>query len=418
MGGSRGGWLRETVFVARRDLSYLLRQRETLLWTFVMPIFFFYFIGTVTGGMGDPGGSEEEPDPLALQLPSDAGFLSDELARRLADQNYRVVRFGRDGAPLETPSTGSAGSTEDGSRRIDAYRRRLVIPDPDSAGAAGTGTFTERVLAGDRQRLTLVRRGEGLSLDFDRIRVGRAVYGVVADLAVLQAEGEEPGPEGFRALREAPRSVSLTVQPAGRRVEPPSGFSQAVPGTMVMFTMLVLLTSGSITLLIEREKGLLRRLASTPISTSSVVAGKWSARLAVGLIQIAFAMVAGSLLFGVGWGGALGMVCVVLFAWAAFNGSAAILLANLAGTEAQASGIGVLATMILAALGGAWWPIEVAPGWMQDLALLLPTGWAMDAMHRLVNFGYGPEAAWGHAAGLLAAAAVAGWAAVRTFRYD
>ena len=35
-------------FVARHDLLYMLRRRETLLWTFVMPIVFFYFIGTVT----------------------------------------------------------------------------------------------------------------------------------------------------------------------------------------------------------------------------------------------------------------------------------------------------------------------------------------------------------------------------------
>ena len=47
---------------------------------------------------------------------------------------------------------------------------------------------------------------------------------------------------------------------------PPIGFSQAVPGTMVMFTMLVLLTSGAVTLVVERDQGLLRRLASAPIS--------------------------------------------------------------------------------------------------------------------------------------------------------
>jgi len=141
---------------------------------------------------------------------------------------------------------------------------------------------------------------------------------------------------------------------------PPGGFSQAVPGTMVMFTMLVLLTSGAILLVSERERGLLRRLAATPISRGSIVLGKWVARMALALVQIGFAM----------------------------------------------------------ALGGCWWPIEITPRWMQSFALFLPTGWAMDAMHKLISFGYDASAAVPHAAGLALAAVLTGVAGVRTFRYQ
>lgn len=60
-----------------------------------------------------------------------------------------------------------------------------------------------------------------------------------------------------------------------------------------------------------------------------------------------------------------------------------MVLAALARTEPQTSGIGVLATLILAALGGAWWPIEITPEWMQALPWPSPpagpwtpcTGW-------------------------------------------
>jgi len=65
--------------------------------------------------------------------------------------------------------------------------------------------------------------------------------------------------------------------------------------------------------------------------------------------------------------------------------------------------------MLLAALGGCWWPIEVAPGWMQTLALFLPTGWAMDALHKLVNFGGGPAAALPHVSAMFAGSGVLGW---------
>ena len=54
-------------FIARRDLLLLLRQRETILWTFVMPFLFFYFIGTVTARFGVSGGAGGEADPQVLE---------------------------------------------------------------------------------------------------------------------------------------------------------------------------------------------------------------------------------------------------------------------------------------------------------------------------------------------------------------
>ena len=42
---------------------------------------------------------------------------------------------------------------------------------------------------------------------------------------------------------------------AGKRKEIPSGFDQAIPGILVMFTLLVLLTSGGSMLVFERNQG-------------------------------------------------------------------------------------------------------------------------------------------------------------------
>ena len=254
--------------------------------------------------------------------------------------------------------------------------------------------------------------------DFDQLCVSRAVYTVVADLAVLQASGQPVTADAFKALASAPRPLTLTVTSAGRRRDPPSGFSQAVPGTMVMFTMLILLTSGAILLVVERQAGLLRRLASTPITPGSIVLGKWISRMALGLVQLAFAMTVGRLVFGVDWGPSLPMVILVLVMWAAFTASLALLLANVARTMAQMAGIGVLTSMVLAALGGCWWPIEITPKWMQSLSLAMPTGWTMDAMHKLVNFGYDWTAALPHVAILAVASVVCAWGGAKIFRYQ
>ena len=182
--------------------------------------------------------------------------------------------------------------------------------------------------------------------------------------------------------------------------------------------MLILLTSGAIVLVVEREQGLLRRLASAPISRGSVVLGKWLARVGLALVQLAYAMALGSLLFGIEWGQSVPMVLATLAAWGGLNASLALLLGSLARTTAQAAGVGVLVSLVLAALGGCWWPVELTPQWMQTLAMALPTGWTMDAMHKLVSFADAPSTVVPHVATLALASLAAGWAGAKLFRYQ
>jgi ABC-type multidrug transport system permease subunit len=184
-----------------------------------------------------------------------------------------------------------------------------------------------------------------------------------------------------------------------------------------MFSLLVLITNGSAMLVVERNQGLLRRLASAPISRVEVVAGKWAGRMVLAALQIGTAFIVGTLWFAMDWGPDLAMVLVVLGAWAAFCATAGLALGTLAKTDAQAAGLGVLATNLLAALGGCWWPIEITPGWMQGLQKALPTGWTMDALHRLISFQAGAAAAVPHVVALLAASLLVGLLAVRRFRY-
>jgi ABC-type Na+ efflux pump permease subunit len=389
----RGGFLAAAWFIARRDTAYLLRRRETVMWVFVMPILFFYFIGTVTAGFGGPRSAQR--DALAVRGAEHGGYLVDEMLRRLDEQGFAVTR---------TPS----------GEAFAAATRRLTIARP----AAPHATFTDAVLAGVPQAVTLERSGGSPTAGYDQVRVARAVYEVLGDLVVLKGEGLSPGPEAFARLRAMPRALTVTTRSAGRRRDPPTGFSQAIPGTMVMFTMLVLLTSGAISLVVERRQGLLRRLASAPLSAGSVVLGKWLGRMLLGLAQIAFAMAAGTVLFGMDWGAAWPVVCLVLFAWAALMASLALVLASLTRTEAQTAGIAVLSTQVLAALGGCWWPIEITPPWMQTLAVALPTGWAMDAMHKLINFGDPAWAVAPHVAALLGGALALGYAGARVFKYQ
>lgn len=242
--------IRDALYLARMDAAHLLRRRETLLWTFVMPVIFFYFIGAITGN------SYTAPkDALAVNVPPDAGFLADQLIARL----NRAYRVALNPDPAQLPR----------------FVRKLTIPS----------AFTDSVLAGKPMTLQFGRTGEDMSADYDRVRLYRAVYTTLADLIVVSGENPQVSKEAFEKLAAEPRTLTLNVRAAGHRLQAPTGFEQSVPGTMVMFTLLVLFTTGGVSLTLERNNGILRRLASSPMSRASVVLGKWGARMALGIIQ-------------------------------------------------------------------------------------------------------------------------------------
>lgn len=380
------------LFIAWQDLRHQLRQGETLLWAFLMPPVFFYFIGTVTGGMS--AGSAGERATSVAVIAAEAGFLRAQVDRRLRDNEFDPAWFADADAALDAQG--------------NAPRRSLTF-------AAG---MTRRVAAGEQVAVAYDTAAQALGRDYEILRIQRALYTTVADIAVAGARSGALTAAALEALNATPRFASLEVVPAGKRREIPSGFDQAIPGILVMFTLLVLLTSGSALLANERARGLLRRLASAPLSRAEVVGGKWGARMGLAAVQVAAALAVGTWVFGMHWGPDVAMVLLVLASWAAFCASAGLLLGCLARTEGQATGLGVLFGNALAALGGCWWPIEVTPGWMQALARILPTGWTMEALHRLVSFEAGAASALPQVAAILAGALVLGAIAAQQFRYE
>jgi ABC-2 type transport system permease protein len=382
--------LKNASFIAWHDIRYQLRQGATLMWMFVMPPVFFFFIGTVTGGFSS-GVSSGTAAPLSVVAAS-PGFLQPQIDQRLRENDF-------------TPEWQDiAFATQD-----VAQARTLTFPD----------LLSDRISRGEQVIASFDTSASSLRRDFEKIRIQRSLYTVLADIAVADAQSAEAlTAADLEALNAEPRIWTLQVQSAGKRQKIPTGFDQAVPGIMVMFTLLVLLTSGASMLAIERRQGLLRRLASAPISRSEIVAGKWGGRLALAVVQVGFAMVVGTLLFGMRWGPNLAMVLAVLLGWAAFCASAGLLLGSIAKTEGQAVGLGVLVANLLAALGGCWWPIEITPDWMQSLQNLLPTGWAMDGLHQLISFEAGAAAVLPELVALLVGTVLLMALAVQRFRYD
>jgi len=71
----------------------------------------------------------------------------------------------------------------------------------------------------------------------------------------------------------------------------------------------------------------------------------------------------------------------------------------------------------MAALGGCWWPLEIVPDFVKRLAHLVPTGWAMDALHQLITFGGGFAKAKGAIGVLFLFGLAANFTAAKCFRW-
>jgi ABC-type multidrug transport system permease subunit len=161
-------------------------------------------------------------------------------------------------------------------------------------------------------------------------------------------------------------------------------FDQNVPGFSVTFLLLGMLLGVSLGLLDERDWGTLARLRTMPVTLDVTLIAKLFTRFTVGCVQMALLLLIGWLCFGISlgpqpWALALPTAGIV-FAGTAFG----LVVAGLAHTREAVLPLGSIVIVTMAAVGGCWWPIDLEPRWMQQVALAFPTTWAMAAYNDLM----------------------------------
>jgi ABC-2 type transport system permease protein len=151
---------------------------------------------------------------------------------------------------------------------------------------------------------------------------------------------------------------------------------------------------------------------------AAIMFGKLGGIYVAGLVQAAILIGAGALLFGVPWGQAPVALLVMVLSFSFSITSLGMLIAGVARTYAQANALANILMYTVAALGGAWWPIEVVPGWMQQLAKFTPTYWAMQGFQDIIVRGLGLAAVLPNATLLLLFGAVYLSIGLWRFRYE
>lgn len=175
--------------------------------------------------------------------------------------------------------------------------------------------------------------------------------------------------------------VESSVSGAPRQL---NSFDQYVPGFSITFLMLGMLIGVAMTLIDERELGTLDRVRATQAPVATLVVGKLAVRFLVGVLQMVALLAVGRIAFGVSLGpqpwALLLPTSGIVFVGTAFG----VLVAGLAPTRDSVIPLGAIAIVTMCAVGGCWWPIDLEPRWMRDIARVFPTTWAMTGFKDLM----------------------------------
>lgn len=134
------------------------------------------------------------------------------------------------------------------------------------------------------------------------------------------------------------------------------------------------------TLTTYREKGVLRRLSTTPLPPSRVLVAQVLVSVAVLIVASVLAVVAGVLVLGITLPTNPVLLVGAFVLGAASSIAVGCLIAARAPTAAAGTGIGMLAFFVSLFFAGVWMPLPLMPQVVQTISAYTPVGAASQAM--------------------------------------
>jgi len=365
--------------LASKDLLETRRDRLALLFTVIMPLAFTAFFGLMFGG-----GSDRLP--LAV-FNADSGAPAAQLVSALAKSGVvktetmtmadaeKAVDDNKVAAALEVPAGFSAAL---------AAGRPAALTLVSTAGSSGAQTVQTEVtaLAGE---LAAGERAAQAAVAVAGTPPGGAPGATPQDLrdaALLMAR-----PLAGQSLAHPVATVKI-VEAGMAAGQIPNGFVLSSPGMLVNFILFSLLTAG-IALIQERRNYTLMRLMTTRVRRWELIAGKAVGMFALTFVQQIILMGAGQLLFGVDYLRDPAALLLMMVALSLFASTLGLLLAAVLTSEQAMVATTVLVSMSVAALSGAWFPLEITGPAFQAVGHLLPTAWILDGLRGIIVRGFG-----------------------------
>ena len=268
----------------------------------------------------------------------------------------------------------AAQDTAATSRFVDAVRRAPFLRG-DLVVAGSRADLEARVRGGEVDAGLLISAAGAASRP-DVVVVedpGKAIASslLVASLGEI-VDGRMPGSDG----PPQPAGVSIeTTSPLPRGTISAAYYAGGVTTLFLLFAAV----QSAMTLIEERNAGLLDRILAGPGSAAAVVLGKFAFMVLQGIGQCVIVFAVADLAYGVDplrrplpW-------LVTTCAAAAAAAALALGLAAACRTRQQAQAASTFAILVMSAVGGSMAPRFTMPTWLQHLGWLTPNTWIIEA---------------------------------------
>ena len=355
---------RQSLLLAWKDTRIFFKDRAALAFAFLLP---FVFVIGFSLALRDVGPGNE-----ALQF-----TITTQETAGISAQAVETIMAAGDGQVAAMGYENAWAAVEAGE--IDGFV--AFPPDFTQGFLSGEPVFLD-VIVGD------IPPGNEAAIRGFAQEIASRFSEAQATLSVVVALGSPQ--EAAAAMEEllsdtGGPAVDFRVEQVGD-IEPFNASNFTLPGYLTMFVFFTA-AMGAEALARERQTHTLERLLANGARRESLIVGKFLAGGIIGVAQVAVMWIVGALAFGIDLGAS--PVAVVLLSLLMVVASAAfgVMLASFVGNVRTASAAGVLTSLVLAPIGGSWWPLFITPPFMQSLARLTPHGWANGGLNKLMLFG-------------------------------
>ena len=384
--------------IIQQDLRVFLRQRSNLISLLLTPA-----VMTIIVALVNAGTFSGTPVYRLDVIDQDGSAASAQFLAAIRASNPELVLCPMDNTTKDICSLGKAGTLTE-SLGLDRVAKStstglLEIPSGYAASLAAlqnvTLTFRSSSNFGVSQAAQQAVQAALAQVNAAAVasQVGLAAINRLQNQALVSDETQKLDSDLYQVALKMEQVQSVTVDyalsgvPGGGTIggQLQQGLGQSVPGMGIMFALMNIF-GGMAALIVERQQWTLQRLAVMPVSRRTLLAGKILARFSLGLLQFLVVFIVGAV-FKMNFGKdplalllLVIMVCLAITALAFAVGSG---MKN----SAQASMLGLLLTLVLASIGGAWWPMEISPKFLQIIGHISPVAWAMDGFTALTYHG-------------------------------
>ena len=375
----------------RISWTNLKRDRVAQALTFLLPILFFSIFASV---FGNQGGNSTSRVRIAV-VDEDGSELSRRIVEGLKAETALRVRLTADAegkGPLLTRATAEA-EVQNGDVPV-----AVILPKGlgETAAAFGPSTGGPRIqlladvsdpiapqmVGGLLQKVSMTAAPDlmmkGGMTQFEKY-AGTMTPQQRAAVDAWLPQMKPAAPDGKAAGGPAASSFGVGIDTVDvmRKGRSESLVSFYAAGVGVMF-LLFSVTGASGTLLDEVDSGTLDRVLSTRVGMGGLLLGKWLFLMLVGTAQLTVMFLWGRLAFGLDLFHHLpGFFVITAFTTAAAAGFG-LMLATLARTRAQLSGMSTIIILTMSSLGGSMFPRFLMSETMQKFGLLTFNAWALD----------------------------------------